>query len=126
MSEIATHIKRSMFISLAFTAILILLYIFNIQIDFLKVLFDISIFSLCDEVDNLYSALTPIFSSDVSRVMVVSVAYISTYAPLIFGISLFVQIKSTKKEILIAGGDRTDEKCSGGEDGRDLLCGHGV
>jgi predicted peroxiredoxin len=110
MQEYSTYLIRSFYISISLTITMIALYIFNIQMTLLELLYNISLLSLCNEAEALYSTIESITGKSVADITLVSLAYLSTYAPLFFIVAFYVQAKNEKKHILLAGGDRTDEK----------------
>jgi hypothetical protein len=83
---------------------------FGIGMEILELLYNISLLSLCDEVEALYSTIESITGKSVADITLISLAYLTTYTPLFFMGAFYVQAKQGKKYTLLAGGDRADEK----------------
>jgi|GEM_PF-2225417 len=110
MQEYSTYLIRSFYISISLTFAMILFYMFGIGMEILELLYNISLLSLCDEAEALYSTIESITGKSVADITLVSLAYLTTYTPLFFTVAFYAQAKQGKKYTLLAGGDRADEK----------------
>jgi type IV secretory pathway TraG/TraD family ATPase VirD4 len=109
MQEFSAYLRRSMFISVVLYFFMLTLYYFEIALYVLELLYSFSPYNIFCDAGAFYGEVEGMANKSIANFVLIALSYLA-YVPIFLTIALYLHIRFAKKQKIIAGGERADEK----------------